>query len=105
MLAHQCYDIVFHLDFSQVVPGTIDGRYEVMCKKNGWPQSEGKYGVPWPTCSTKPNNICEPVMDPPGNDYEDDFDRTLYVVEGTTISFKCKQEGWIAGTADRLHYK
>ena len=88
------------------MPGTEDGRFEVMCKKKGvWPQAQGKYGVNWPTCIQKPDNICEPVMDPPTAEYVDDFQRTLYVTDGTIISFKCKQEGYLAGTKATIQYK
>ena len=44
-------------------------------------------------------------MNPPPGGYVDDFERTLYVEKGTTIAFKCREEGWLAGDAAKLYYK
>lgn len=75
-----------------------------MCKKQGiWPQAAGKYGVEWPTCGSKPSQICEPIMDAPEG-YVDAFERTLYVVEGTTIAFKCATDGYLAGDVEKIYY-
>ena len=68
--------------------GTVDGSFRVMCQKQGaWPQSRGKHGVEWPTCDSKPQDICEPVIKAP-NGYVDDFERTLYVEKGIYYSSK-----------------
>ena len=64
----------------------------------------GKYGIEWPVCEGKPEERCEPVLKAP-NKYVDDFERLLYVEKGDTISFKCAQEGYLAGDAAKLEYK
>lgn len=94
------------IEFVQIVEGTIDGKFRVMCKKRGrWPQAEGKYGVDWAYCTSKPtDNICEMVPEPPPG-YVDDFKRTFYMPLGAKIAFKCAQEDYLAGDQERLYYK
>lgn len=87
--------------------GTEDGNFHVMCKKRGiWPQAEGKYGVDWATCKTRPSNedICQNLPLAPDG-YVDDFIRTLYVEAGTQIAYKCERDGFLAGDAEKLYYK
>jgi hypothetical protein len=98
-------NLSLHLIEFQVVPGTVDGLFRVICKKKGiYPQASGKYGVDWPVCGDKPTDICEPIIDTPTG-YVDDFTRTLYVQSGTEISFKCAEEGYLAGDTEKLYYK
>ena len=89
----------------QIIEGTEDGKFHVMCKKQGrWPQAGGKYGVKWKNCTKKPTeNICENVPVAPDG-YVDDFTRTLYVDAGTKIYFKCEKEDHLAGDAKKISY-
>ncbi len=76
-----------------VVPGTVDGRFRVPCKKSGnFVQSQL---VEWEACEPKNPKTCEDVEAPPG--YAKVTPDSLAYSVGETVEFTCEDPDMLVG--------